>query len=169
MGDFLYQLAEGGHLTPFEKSALHFLVECDVATHIQLLKHRIGVSVNAESARYREFKEDRFYLPTDWPVADQVALAVHTRQAFRLYHETIERLVKAGFPRKRAKESARFFLPYATVTSADVQFNFRSFVHFLGLRMADDAQKEIREMATVMLDLVRSTGQFRLSLEAFGL
>lgn len=48
----LKMLAEKGHETPFEKSTLHFLCTVDQATHIHLLKPRIGVSVNAESARF---------------------------------------------------------------------------------------------------------------------
>ena len=62
----LEMLAKEGHHTPFEKSSLHFLVTVDQATHIHLLKHRIGVSINGESARYKELKEDNFYLPKDW-------------------------------------------------------------------------------------------------------
>ena len=47
-----------GHETPFEKGSVHFLVNCDIASHIHLLKHRIA-SINAESARYKELKEDK--------------------------------------------------------------------------------------------------------------
>ena len=54
----LAMLATEGHHTPFEKSSLHFLVTVDQATHIHLLKHRIGVSINGESARYKELNED---------------------------------------------------------------------------------------------------------------
>ena len=61
----LTMLATEGHHTPFEKSSLHFLVTVDQATHIHLLKHRIGVSINGESARYKELKEDKTYLITD--------------------------------------------------------------------------------------------------------
>jgi thymidylate synthase ThyX len=56
-----------GHETPFEKGLVHFLVNTDIATHIHLVKHRIA-SINAESARYKELKEDKYYLPFDWPV-----------------------------------------------------------------------------------------------------
>ena len=42
-----------GHKTPFEKGTVHFLVDCEIASHIHLLKHRIA-SINAESARYKE-------------------------------------------------------------------------------------------------------------------
>ena len=62
----LAMLASEGHHTPFEKSSLHFLVTVDQATHIHLLKHRIGVAINGESARYKELKEDKTYLPQDW-------------------------------------------------------------------------------------------------------
>jgi len=62
----LTMLASEGHHTPFEKSGLHFLVTVDQATHIHLLKHRIGVSINGESARYKELKEDKMYIPYDW-------------------------------------------------------------------------------------------------------
>ena len=64
--DLLKMLASEGHHTPFEKSSLHFLVTVDQATHIHLLKHRVGVSINGESARYKELKEDKMYLPQDW-------------------------------------------------------------------------------------------------------
>ncbi|NCW24121.1 MAG: hypothetical protein EBV84_01930, partial [Betaproteobacteria bacterium] len=32
-----------------------------------ILKHRIGVPVNGESARYKEIKEDKYLIPSDWP------------------------------------------------------------------------------------------------------
>ena len=51
----LRMLAENGHETPFEKSSIHFLVTTDIATHIHLIKHRIGVSVNA-ARRFRQHK-----------------------------------------------------------------------------------------------------------------
>ena len=63
IGKLLKMLATEGHHTPFEKSSLHFLVTTDIATHIHLLKHRIGVNINAESARYKEFKVDKYHLP----------------------------------------------------------------------------------------------------------
>src|SRR5690606_41650691 len=52
----LNMLAKEGHHTPFEKSTLHFLVTADTASHIHIIKHRIGVCVNRDSARYREIE-----------------------------------------------------------------------------------------------------------------
>ena len=72
--------------------------------------------------------------------------------------------------RKRAKESARFYLPYGNQITADVMFNWRSFKHFLGLRMKPDAQREICWLAEEMLRQVREIpgSPFKHTIEAFG-
>lgn len=165
----LKMLAEAGHHTPFEKSTLHFLVRCDTASHIHLLKHRVGVSVNAESARYKELKAATALIPADWPDYLQIELSQHFQCSVELYHEALAHL-EPVLGRKRAKESARFLLPYANQLTLDVSFNFRSFQHFLGLRMKPDAQKEIREIAEDMLSLVRGIegAPFQHTLAAFG-
>jgi thymidylate synthase (FAD) len=166
----LRMLAENGHETPFEKSSLSFLVTTDIATHIQLLKHRIGVSINAESARYKELKDDKYYVPKDWPLNEQMRYIAFMEDALMRYHDTLERLVEGGMSRKRAKESARFYLPYGNQITADLMFNWRSFNHFLGLRMKPDAQREICWLADEMLRQVRSIpGEpFKHTIDAFG-
>ena len=155
-------------LTPFEKSSQHFLVTTDIATHIHILKHRIGVSVNGESARYKELKDDKFYIPTDWDEDEQVKLIRHCEESIQKYHDTLARLVAKGVSKKRAKESARFYLPYANQITADVMFNFRSFMHFTGLRYSEHAQLEVRDVAYNMLHQISQTEKFNLSLSAFG-
>ena len=188
IGKLLHMLASAGHHTPFEKSSLHFLVNTDIATHIQLLKHRIGVSINAESARYKELKEDKYYIPEDWndiqrdvsiPPYDLVdnnaetwseRLEKYTILGNKLYHQCVADL-EPVLGRKRAKESARFFKSYNSQITADVMFNFRSFVHFLNLRNKPDAQLEIREISGIMLELVKNIegNPFQITLEAFKL
>jgi len=166
----LKMLAENGHETPFEKSSLHFLVTVDTATHIHLLKHRIGVSINAESARYKELKDDKYVVPNDWPMIEKAKYIAFMEDAVMRYHETLERLVECGMDRKRAKESARFYLPYGNQVTMDLMFNWRSFNHFLGLRMKQDAQLEVRELAQKMLHLVHDIpgSPFHHTIEAFG-
>jgi thymidylate synthase (FAD) len=164
----LKMLAENGHETPFEKSSLHFLVTADIASHIHCLKHRIGVSINCESARYKELKEDKCYIPHDWSDEEQKLLQEHCDQSLKRYHEALARLTPV-LGRKRAKESARFYLPYATQLTFDVMFNMRSFVHFQRLRNDEAAQVEIREIAQEMLRLVKECGEYEHTLTAFGL
>jgi flavin-dependent thymidylate synthase len=166
----LKMLAESGHESPFEKSSISFLVTTDIATHIQFLKHRIGVSINAESARYKELKDDKYYLPKDWPLDEQARYIAFMEDALMRYHDTLERLVAGGMSRKRAKESARFYLPYGNQITMDLMFNWRSFNHFLDLRMKPDAQREICWLAEEMLQLVYDIpgNPFHHTIEAFG-
>jgi thymidylate synthase (FAD) len=166
----LEMLATEGHETPFEKSTLHFLVTVDQATHIHLLKHRIGVSINGESARYKELKEDKMYLPVDWPETMQQDLYEFTEQANEYYHKFLE-ILTPMLGRKRAKESARFFKTFNSQITMDISFNFRSFVHFLRLRDSQHAQKEVRELAQQMLHQVKNIegNPFQLTIKAFKL
>ena len=165
----LKMLAENEHHSVFEKSSLHFLVTTDVSSHIHLIKHRVGVSVNAESARYKELKDDKYYVPIDWDKNEQDLYAQHIEDSFKKYHETLDRLIAKGISRKRAKESARLYLPYGNQLTADVMFNFRSFYHFIKLRYSMHAQLEIRDIARDMLHHVKATEKFNDTLEAFGL
>jgi len=170
VGKLLEMLASEGHHTPFEKSSLHFLVTVDQATHIHLIKHRIGVSVNGESARYKELKEDKTYLPTDWPEKWVRILKAQTDMNNRLYHECLEELTPT-LGRKRAKESARFFKTFNSQITMDVMFNWRSFYHFQQLRNSEHAQVEVRQLAQDMLELVKNIdgNPFKLTIEAFKL
>jgi thymidylate synthase (FAD) len=154
-----------GHETPFEKANVHFLVTCDIASHIHLLKHRIA-SINAESARYKELKEDKYYMPEDWPADWLKELEKFTADSNYLYHESLEALTPI-LGRKRAKESARFFKTYNSQITADVQFNMRSFANFLKLRASEHAQVEIRDIAWEMFRLVDTIegDPFRHTLE----
>lgn len=172
IGSLIHDLWSKGHETPFEKGVVHFLVDTDIATHIHLLKHRIA-SINAESARYKELKEDKFYLPEDWSQSEVGQdllnlLKSHTNNGNALYHKAVAELTPI-LGRARAKESARFFKSYNTQIQADIMMNMRSFANFQKLRNSPHAQLEIREVAQEMLDLVEGiTDQpFKHTLEAF--
>lgn len=169
-------LWENHHETPMEKASVHFLVDTDIASHIHLLKHRMA-NINGESARYKELKEDKFYLPKDWigieisedknsqdelsnDFLDNLetwnqALEQYTELGNDLYHRALEDLTPV-LGRKRAKESARFFKTYNSQIQADVTFNMRSFANFIKLRNSEHAQLEIREVAQQMWELVQN-------------
>ena len=166
----LTMLASEGHHTPFEKSSLHFLVTVDQATHIHLLKHRIGVSINGESARYKELKEDKMYIPYDWSNSWHFKLQKYAEEGNKLYHEALEYFTPI-LGRKRAKESARFFKTFNSQITMDIMFNWRSFAHFQQLRNSEHAQVEVRELAQQMLDLVKNLegNPFEHTINAFGL
>lgn len=180
-------LYKDGHHTVFEKGMIHFLVDTDIASHIHLLKHRMS-SMNAESARYKELKEDKFYIPDDWSnikcntdinIGDYnlqtsgnswaTTLEKYTELGNVLYHQCLKDL-EPVLGRKRAKESARFFKTYNSQIQADISFNMRSFFNFQKLRNSEHAQKEIREIAQQMFELVENIegNPFEHTLKAFG-
>ena len=194
--ELLQFLAQHNHCTPFEKSCLDFQITGDIASHIHQIKHRIGNSINSESARYKELT-DKWYLPEDWKylypntndifnnnrdlhwwlhLTDQKDKDWHsilndfTTLGHLLYHQSVKDLTKI-LGRKRAKESARYFLTYNKQLDYDCMFNFRSFVHFQQLRNSEYAQLEIQQIAQQMLDLVKAIPgtPFIHSLEAFNL
>lgn len=184
-------LWSNGHETPFEKGVVHFLVDTEIASHIHLLKHRIS-SMNGESARYKELKEDKLYIPQDWGDIENTEdivmpdsngdnyyidagekwgniLLDYTKFGNLLYHQAIKDLTPR-LGRKRAKESARFFKTYNSQIEGDISFNMRSFANFLKLRNSEHAQLEIREVAQKMLHLVQhiENKPFKNTLEAWG-
>lgn len=179
-------LYRDGHHTVFEKGMVHFLVDTDIASHIHLLKHRMS-SMNAESARYKELKEDKFYLPEDWEeikCTSDINIGNHiwetsnrswsdnlknyTELGNTLYHQCLKDL-EPVLGRKRAKESCRFFKTYNSQIQADISFNMRSFFNFQKLRNSEHAQSEIREIAQRMLELVENIegNPFEHMLKAF--
>lgn len=173
MPQLLAMLAREGHHTPFEKSSIHFLLTTDIATHIHILKHRIGVSVNGESARYKELKEDKAYFPVDWKDNEVLLkwlenLKHVTDLTNQMYHDCIKE-TEPILGRSRAKDSARFFKLYNSMITIDVMFNFRSFMHFYSLRGKENAQLEVRMVADEMLRQLKQIDDFEISLNSFGL
>lgn len=196
--DLLDFLAKNNHHTPFEKSIFDFQLTADLASHVHCLKHRYS-SLNCESARYKEFTQDKYYIPDDWSgiklssdldisvigsnnlnyfqdyfsantIEWKDILDMYARFGFELYHKCIQDL-EPSLGRKRAKESARYFLGYTMQYNFDWQMNFRSFVNIQQLRNDTHAQREIHQIANTMLYLVENIpgNPFEYSLKAFNL
>lgn len=147
-------LAEHGHTSPFRHVTLTYLIESDIATHIQVLKHRVGVEVNSESARYKRLPT-QFYVPNDLPPGLQERIAKHAEDSHQLYLEAYQELINLGYTRQRAKESARYFLPYSQVLNYVVTFSLQALAHFWELRSSESAQREISILAHQLVEEVR--------------
>ena len=113
-------------------------------------------------------KEDKTYLPTDWPERWDTALRNFTNESNMLYHQCLDELTPI-LGRKRAKESARFFKTFNSQITMDIMFNWRSFAHFQQLRNSEHAQVEVQELAQQMLDLVKNIegNPFKHTIGAF--
>ncbi len=168
VGKMISTLYDEGHKTPFERGIVHFLVETDIASHIHLIKHR-HIGTNGESARYKELKEDKYYLPKDWNIPHPLTgldeyehgdtwntlLEQVTIQSNYLYHQCLEHLTPI-LGRKRAKETARYFKTYNSTITTDVIMNMSCFDNFYQLRHSDKAQDEIKDIAEEMFNLIES-------------
>lgn len=154
----LFYLLRNHHTSPFEMVEFKFRVRAPLITWWQWVRHRTW-NFNAQSGRYTPFEENDFYVPEVWrkqavsnkqasegevdPEMNKVLidnLIQHYEQSFQLY----EVALKAGV----SKEMARLYLPgfsvyYTWVAKVDAH----NLMHFLKLRMASDAQYEIRAYA----------------------
>lgn len=179
------------HKTPFERGLVEFNVVLDQASHIHCLKHRLA-NINGESARYKELRDDKYYIPEDWadiPMSKSVyfqsdgmypfintfegwstALKEYTELGNRLYHDCLVDLTPV-LGRKRAKESARFFKTFNSQITLSIMMNMSCFYNFYNLRADSAAQLEIQNIAKMMLSEIRNIeGEpFKFTLEAFGL
>jgi thymidylate synthase (FAD) len=174
----LKYLADHKHLSPFEHNLFSFRLKIPLYVIQQLLRHRIS-SFNQESFRYVEIKNE-FYVPTQFrsqsknnkqgsgdnlDYLDNIhahqTYAVAVQQAKTMYDQLI------GFG--VAREIARGVLPTCTYSTIIYTTNFRSLLNFLQLRLASDAQFEIRKLAESILRLVREEGSFKHTLRVFDL
>lgn len=157
----LFYLLRHHHTSPFEMVEFKFRVRAPLITWWQWVRHRTFhfQSANAQSGRYTPFDENDFYVPDAWrrqsasnkqasdgvvdPEIDAALMSkliAHYDNGYALYEEALQ----AGV----AREMARLFLPgFAAYYTWVVKTDAHNLMNFLRLRMADDAQYEIRAFA----------------------
>ena len=150
------------HTTPFEMVEFKFHVKVPIFVARQWLRHRTA-SVNELSARYSVVK-DEYWSPEEYRTqsivnkqcsdekdsfVDKDALASQkysSEIAFSVYEGLLDRGV--------ARELARVHLPQSTFTEFYWKIDLHNLFHFLRLRMDDHAQKEIRDCALQIFELI---------------
>jgi thymidylate synthase (FAD) len=157
----LFYLLQHRHTTPFEMVEFKFRVKCPILVARQWMRHRM-FSYNELSRRYTSEAID-FYIPAAWRLqaADNkqasagelsgeaverltAALIAHSEQSLVLYQQALD----AGV----AREMARAFLPHNLYTQFIAKIDAHNLMHFLRLRMAPDAQWEIRQYAWAIFE-----------------
>lgn len=159
----LFYLLRNHHTSPFEMVEFKFRVRAPLVTWWQWVRHRTW-NMNAQSGRYTPFEEDDFYVPDVWRrqakdnkqasegelsaeenEAFTAKLIAHYENGFTLYQEALD----AGISR----EMARLFLPgFSVYYTWVVKIDAHNLMHFLRLRMAPDAQYEIRVYAQAIYE-----------------
>jgi len=156
-------LLKNKHGTPFEHTHFLFHIRAPIFVFREWHRHRIGVSINEESARYVPLKPD-FYFPDNAHCRRQVGKPGHYTFE-QMKPDTAERVVRRSMGRAYfvayatyedllangvAKEIARAVLPVGIYSQMYWTCNARSLMNFLGLRNAPTALMEIRDYAQAM-------------------
>lgn len=162
----LLYLLKHRHTTPFEQVEFKFRVRAPVVVWWQWVRHRTW-HYNFQSGRYTPFEEDDFYIPVEWRLQSESnkqgstgvmdrdqcirvtqQLADFSAEGFRLYQSALEKGI--------AREQARLFLPsWCSYYIAVVKVDAWNLMNFLRLRMAPDAQWEIRQYANALHSIFR--------------
>ncbi len=149
------------HTSPFEMVEFTFHVRAPIFIARQWFRHRTA-SYNEISGRYSVLQE-RFYRPAAWRNQDEVNRqgskgafkdpeADHLlKEAYKKAYEAYQRLLEKGI----AREEARIVLPLGLYTEFYFKQDLHNLFHFLKLRLAEDAQFEIREYAKAIAAIVR--------------
>lgn len=147
-GAFIRRLIRMGHESVIEHASFTFRVEgvSRACTH-QLVRHRIA-SYSQRSQRYVDEGEFGYVVPPRIEKAGGDVLQMY-RECVEKAQKTYRELRKKGIE----KQDARFVLPNACETKIYITMNARSLRNFFNLRLAKDAQWEIRELAGRMFDL----------------
>ncbi len=169
-------LAQHKHYSPFRHLILQVRVEAPEFVMRQLYKHVVGIEAtsshptrdhawNELSMRYTKMNDGAFHVPTIWRKqsednkqgSDGVLEDSVQYKATRLYMnalttmtDTYNALLEAGV----AKEQARIILPLSVVTKVFWTVSFQAAMNFILLRDDDHAQKEIRELAVDLRNIV---------------
>ncbi|MGK7346719.1 MAG: FAD-dependent thymidylate synthase [Candidatus Nitrospinota bacterium M3_3B_026] len=154
------------HTSPYEMVVVTFRVRLPIFVMRQHVRHRTA-SLNEWSFRYTECPE-MFYAPAKddvrsqhrtnkqmsaGPLGEEVADKARTLidTANHQAYTTYKKLIELGV----AREQARVVLPVSAYTQIIWTMDMRNLLHYFSLRLAPDAQKEIRDYAEVMARIVK--------------
>ena len=161
---FIKQLESMGHESPLEHISFTFGIEgVSRILEQQLTRHRIA-SYSIQSGRYVK-RNPTFYVPQEISICDealskyQEALNVCTNAYNEITDILKEKYVGEGMSEKTAEkkaiENARCVLANSLNTKIIFTMNARELLHFFSKRCCNRAQEEIRELADIMLSLVK--------------
>ena len=146
------------HTTPFEMVEFKFHIKMPIYIARQHMRHRTA-SVNELSARYSVVPKD-YYVPEilrsqskvnkQGSEGDSEVNVVPMRDFLDKSFEEYQKLLDDGC----CREQARGILPQSTYTEFYWKINLHNLMHYLQLRMDSHAQKEIRDYANAIYELV---------------
>ena len=137
------------HMSVFEHATFTFTIEgISRSCSHQLVRHRF-FSFTQQSQRYVKLTNSNAFVTPPTITANAEAEQVYNEALHSIY-SAYQKLLDLKIP----EEDARFLLPNATETKIVATANARELIHFFSLRLASDAQWEIRQLAEAMFAIV---------------
>ncbi len=156
-------LASHNHHTPFAHTAITLRCKAPIFVARQAYKSKIGFVENEVSRRYVSNKPD-FYIPDEWREASTDKKQgsgdghPHSDKWMDYYVETCidavetyKQMIIGGI----APEQARMILPQSMMTEWIWTGSLLAYARFYKLRTTPDAQKEIRDLAIQVGDIMK--------------
>lgn len=140
---FIRMIIKRGHESVLEHGSLTFKVRTNRAIANEIVRHRLA-SYSQESTRYVKY-DDIEFIPCDRlgkTYGEDMLLGFESAYKFLIDQEF-------------KPEEARDILPNATATTLVMTMNFRELRHFLKLRLDKAAHPQIRELAGMILEILR--------------
>lgn len=160
------------HTTPFEMVEFKFHIKMPIFLARQHFRHRTA-SINELSARYSHVP-DEYFEPQDLRGQSRInhqgseGVIEYTDALREKVSETLENsfdVYDTLIDAECCREQARIVLPQATYTQFYWKINLHNLMHYLQLRLGKGAQKEIREYAQTIYDLIEPL--VPITMEAF--
>ena len=162
------------HTSPFEMCEVKFHIKLPIFIMRQLVRHRTA-NLNEYSGRYSVMSNE-FYLPEGDYLAKQSTTNSQGRGEvleqqgllqfeFNRIYDGASMAYQVLLEHDLSREVARALLPVANYTECIWKIDLHNFFHFVKLRSDSHAQREIRDYADAMYELVKPN--FPLCCEAF--
>ena len=162
------------HTSPFEMCEVKFHLKLPIFIMRQLVRHRTA-NLNEYSGRYSVMSNE-FYLPEGDYLAKQSTTNSQGRGEvleqqgllqfeFNRIYDGASMAYQVLLEHDLSREVARALLPVANYTECIWKIDLHNFFHFVKLRSDSHAQREIRDYADAMYELVKPN--FPLCCEAF--
>ena len=162
------------HTSPFEMCEVKFHLKLPIFIMRQLVRHRTA-NLNEYSGRYSVMSNE-FYLPEGDYLAKQSTTNSQGRGEvleqqgllqfeFNRIYDGASMAYQVLLEEDLSREVARAVLPVANYTECIWKIDLHNFFHFVKLRSDSHAQREIRDYANAMYELVKPN--FPLCCEAF--
>ena len=140
---FIRMIIKRGHESVLEHGSLTFKVRTNRAIANEIVRHRLA-SYSQESTRYVKY-DDIEFIPS-----------FRVYKNMEKYLGDVEKLYRSGITSTDYKpEIIRDILPNATATTLVMTMNFRELRHFLRLRLDKAAHPQIRELAGMILEILK--------------